>query len=79
MKEQGVEKIGEINGVGIYFDKHQDETKFLVGHKGGSKVVADFLVGGTRDISLYEQALENFNENYTDAVLRHNAFDKMRF
>jgi hypothetical protein len=36
MEEQGIKKIGEIDGVNLYYDKYVEENNFLMGKKGKS-------------------------------------------
>ena len=33
MKEEGIKKIGEIEGVALYFDEYLEENNFLMGRK----------------------------------------------
>ncbi len=59
-KPKGIEKLGEINGVGVYYDQYQEDNKFLIGYKGGGKV--NFILGNTRDLKIYEITINHYNE-----------------
>ena len=59
-KPKGIEKLGEINGVGVYYDQYQEDNKFLIGYKGGGKV--NFILVNTRDLKIYEITINHYNE-----------------
>lgn len=59
-KTEGIEKLGEINGVGVYYDQYQEDNKFLMGYKGSSEL--NFILGNTRDLKIYEIAINHYNE-----------------
>jgi len=55
-----IELIGEIRtGVNAYYDQYQEDQKFLIGYSEG---VLIFILGNSKDISLYIKALENYDK-----------------
>jgi hypothetical protein len=54
-EEDKVEKIGEIDDVGLYYNKYQEENEFIMGHKEGK---LNFIVGCSKDIKKFRKALE---------------------
>lgn len=56
-----VEKLGEVQGVDVYYDQYQENNKFLMVYKEGK---LKSVIGNTRDLKKYETALENY-ENTT--------------
>jgi len=59
--ETGIQKLGEIQGLGVYYDQYQEDQKFLMGYKGRE---LKFVIGNTRDLSLYEIAINTYKENH---------------
>lgn len=60
--EDKVSKIGEIDGVGLYYDKYMEENQFIVGFK---EKKINFIVGNSKDIEFFRKALEVYkNYNY---------------
>jgi len=55
-----IERVGEINGVSLYYDVYQEKNKFLMGYKERK---LDFIIGCTKDIEVFRKALELFKNN----------------
>jgi hypothetical protein len=56
-----IELLGEIRtGVCAYYDRYQEDQKFLIGYREG---VVNFVIGNTRDLSIYIKVLENYGRN----------------
>jgi hypothetical protein len=54
-----VELVGEIRtGVNAYCDPLQEDKKFLIGYRGQ---VINFVLGNTKDLSVYIEALESYD------------------
>jgi len=50
-----VEKIGEAQGLDIYYDEYQEDNNFLMGCKEGKLT---FVIGNSKDLTLYEKAIK---------------------
>ena len=59
--EDRVERIDEIDGVGLYYDMYGDENEFILGYKERK---LNFIVGKTKDIEKFRKALEKYNKQY---------------
>jgi hypothetical protein len=58
--EDKVERIGEIDGVGLYYNKYQEENEFLVGYK---EQKINFIVGNCNDLEKFKKVLEAYKNN----------------
>jgi len=57
-----IQSLGKVLGIDVYYDQYQENNKFLFGKKGGSDI--RFVVGNTKDLSIYEIAINSYNENH---------------
>ena len=56
-----IECVGEIReGVNAYYDQYQEDQKFLIGYRDG---VVNFVVGNSKDLSVFKKALEQYEKN----------------
>jgi hypothetical protein len=61
-----IECLGEIRtGVNAYYDSYQEDQKFLIGYRKG---VINFIIGNSKDLSLYVKALENYDKKSNQSI-----------
>ena len=58
--EEGIQKIGEIDGIGLYYDKYGKRNQFLIGYK---ERTIKFIVGKSKDIEKFRKAFETYKNN----------------
>ena len=62
MEEQGIKKIGEIDGINLYYDKYVEENNFLMGKKGKSQNSGLMYMPYLSQEQIKEQPQQDFNE-----------------
>jgi hypothetical protein len=60
--EEGIRKIGEIEGVNLYYDKYVEENNFLMGKKGKNQNVGLIYMPYLTQEDIEKQARETFEE-----------------
>ena len=56
-----IEKLGNIQGLDIYYDRYQENKNFLIGFRA-SKL--KFVIGNTKDLKIFEKAINIYKKYY---------------
>jgi len=56
-----IEKLGNIQGLDIYYDRYQEDKNFLIGFRASE---LKFVMGSTKDLKIYEKAINNYKKHY---------------